>query len=49
MDLAVNGVGALVRGSSFVLRRAQTGLVQNYAAAMIFGSFVLLGIYLVFR
>ena len=48
VDLAVNGAGALVRGSSFVLRRAQTGIVQNYAAAMILGSFLLLGIYLVF-
>ena len=49
VDLAVNGVGALVRGSSFALRRLQTGVVQNYAAAMIFGTFVLLGIYLVLR
>src|SRR5262245_25759804 len=48
VDLGVNGVGAFVRGGSWVLRRAQTGLVQNYAAAMIFGSFVLLGIYLVY-
>jgi NADH-quinone oxidoreductase subunit L len=48
VDLGVNGVGAFVKGGSWVLRRAQTGMVQNYAAAMIFGSFVLLGIYLVY-
>ena len=48
VDLGVNGVGAFVRAGSWVLRRAQTGVVQNYAAAMIFGSFVLLGIYLVY-
>jgi NADH-quinone oxidoreductase subunit L len=48
VDLGVNGVGGFVKASSWVLRRAQTGIVQNYAAAMIFGSFVLLGIYLVY-
>jgi len=48
VDLAVNGVGWFVRGSSFVLRRAQTGVVQNYAAAMVLGAFVLLGMYLIF-
>ncbi len=49
VDLAVNGVGAFVRGSSFILRRAQTGVVQNYAAAMVLGTFLLMGIYLIFR
>ena len=49
VDLAVNGVGALIRGSAFVLRRVQTGVVQNYAAAMVLGTFMLLGIYLILR
>ena len=49
VDLAVNAVGWSVRGSSWILRRAQTGMVQNYAAAMVLGSFILLGIYLILR
>jgi NADH-quinone oxidoreductase subunit L len=49
VDLAVNGVGWAVRGLFFVFRRAQTGFVQSYAAAMVLGSFLLLSIYLIFQ
>ena len=47
VDLAVNGVAWGFRGGSWVLRRMQTGLVQNYAAAMVFGTFFLLSLYLI--
>ena len=47
VDLAVNGVAYAFRGGSWVFRRLQTGVVQSYAAAMIFGTFVLLSLYLI--
>ena len=47
VDLAVNGIAYAFRGCSWVFRRLQSGLVQTYAAAMIFGTFVLLSLYLI--
>jgi NADH-quinone oxidoreductase subunit L len=46
IDRAVNGVGAIVAGSSSVLRRLQTGSVQAYAASLFVGVVVVLGYYL---
>jgi NADH-quinone oxidoreductase subunit L len=48
IDLAVNAAGWVTKGCYFVLRRAQTGVVQSYAAAMVFGVFVLVSLYLLF-
>jgi len=42
IDGAVNGVGALAREGGQGLRRVQTGLVRNYALAIVFGTVVLL-------
>jgi len=39
VDGLVNLVGWILERSSFVFRRAQTGLVQNYALMMLFGVF----------
>lgn len=44
VDGLVNAVGFFTRGSSFVLRYMQTGLVHSYAVAIVFG--VVLIIYL---
>mgnify|MGYP001765316302 CR=1 FL=1 len=49
VDGAVNLVGHAVRGASWTFRRVQTGLVQSYAAAMVFGVFVLLVLYTLAR
>ena len=46
IDLAVNGVGMAVRGSSSVLRRLQTGSVRAYAASLFLGAVLILGYYL---
>jgi NADH-quinone oxidoreductase subunit L len=46
IDGAVNGVGEVVRGSSGVLRRLQTGSVRAYAASLFVGVVVILGWYL---
>ncbi len=46
IDLAVNGVGMGVRGSSSVLRRLQTGSVRTYAASLFLGAVLILGYYL---
>jgi NADH-quinone oxidoreductase subunit L len=46
VDGLVNSVGYTLRGGSWVLRRLQSGFVQAYAAAMVFGIFVLLCVYL---
>jgi NADH-quinone oxidoreductase subunit L len=46
IDGTVNGVGAIVRGTSSVLRRAQTGSVRTYAASLLVGVVVILGWYL---
>jgi NADH-quinone oxidoreductase subunit L len=39
VDGLVNFVGWILEKSSFVFRRAQTGLIQNYALLMLFGVF----------
>jgi len=49
VDGAVNLTGAIVETASRMLRRIQTGYVQNYALVMTIGIFVLLGIYILFR
>ncbi len=46
IDGAVNGTGALVRGSSSVLRRLQSGSLRTYAASLFFGVVVILAYYL---
>jgi NADH-quinone oxidoreductase subunit L len=46
VDGLVNLTGWTAGAWSFALRRVQTGLVQNYALAMIAGVFVLLTVYL---
>jgi NADH-quinone oxidoreductase subunit L len=46
IDGAVNGVAEAVRGSSEVLRRAQTGSVRAYAASLFLGVVTVLGYYL---
>jgi NADH-quinone oxidoreductase subunit L len=45
VDGLVNSTGETVRKTSRLLRRLQTGLVQSYAAAMVFGVFVLMVLY----
>jgi NADH-quinone oxidoreductase subunit L len=47
VDGTVNGVGWATGESSFATRRAQSGLVQNYALLMVFGVFAFLAIYLI--
>jgi NADH-quinone oxidoreductase subunit L len=42
VDGAVNGIGAAVREGGQGLRRIQTGLVRNYALAIVFGTVALL-------
>jgi NADH-quinone oxidoreductase subunit L len=49
VDGLVNLVGAVMEESSFVLRRLQTGLVQNYALVMLFGVFAFVSVYLFVR
>ena len=46
IDGAVNGVGAMVSGSSSVLRRIQTGSVRTYAFGLFAGAVAILGYYL---
>jgi len=46
VDGLVNLAGYIVRGFSWVFRKLQTGIVQTYATAMIFGIFVLVSAYL---
>ncbi|MFQ5670698.1 MAG: NADH-quinone oxidoreductase subunit L [Acidobacteriota bacterium] len=46
VDLLVNAMGWLTKGCYLIFRRLQTGLVQSYAAAMVFGVFVLVSLYL---
>jgi hypothetical protein len=45
----VNFVGAVLEEGSFVFRRLQTGLIQNYALVMLFGVFAFVSIYLMSR
>ncbi len=49
VDGLVNLVGKVMEESSFVFRRFQTGLVQNYALLMLFGVFAFVSIYLFSR
>jgi NADH-quinone oxidoreductase subunit L len=49
VDGTVNLVGAVLEESSFVLRRLQTGLIQNYALFMVFGVFAFVSVYLLMR
>jgi NADH-quinone oxidoreductase subunit L len=46
IDGSVNGVGAMVRGTSDRLRRLQTGSVRAYAASLFLGVVLILGWYL---
>jgi len=46
IDGSVNGVGALVRGTSTRLRRLQTGSIRAYAASLFLGAVLILGWYL---
>jgi NADH-quinone oxidoreductase subunit L len=47
IDGAVNGVGAMISGSSSALRRLQTGSVRTYAFWLFAGSVAILGYYLI--
>jgi NADH:ubiquinone oxidoreductase subunit 5 (subunit L)/multisubunit Na+/H+ antiporter MnhA subunit len=49
VDGLVNLVGSAVHEGSFVFRRAQTGLIQNYALLMLFGVFLCMSVYLLVR
>jgi NADH-quinone oxidoreductase subunit L len=49
VDGLVNLVGWLAGESSFVLRRVQTGLIQNYALVMLLGVFALVTLYVFAR
>jgi NADH-quinone oxidoreductase subunit L len=46
IDGAVNGAGAIVNGSAWVLRRFQTGSVRAYAGSLFLGVILILGYYL---
>jgi NADH-quinone oxidoreductase subunit L len=49
VDGLVNLVGSILQEASFVFRRFQTGLVQNYALLMLIGVFAFVSIYLLVR
>ncbi len=49
VDGLVNFVGAVLEQASFVFRKVQTGLVQNYALVMLFGVFAFVSLYLLSR
>jgi NADH-quinone oxidoreductase subunit L len=49
VDGLVNLVGAVLEESSFLFRRFQSGLVQNYALVMLFGVFAFVSVYLFVR
>jgi NADH-quinone oxidoreductase subunit L len=46
VDGAVNGTGAIVSSSAWLLRRFQTGSVRAYASSLFIGVVVILGYYL---
>ncbi|MDQ3068738.1 MAG: NADH-quinone oxidoreductase subunit L [Acidobacteriota bacterium] len=46
IDGAVNGTGSVIRASSGVLRRLQTGSIRTYATALFLGVVTMLGYYL---
>mgnify|MGYP003530533102 CR=1 FL=1 len=49
VDGLVNFVGAVFEEGSFLFRRAQTGLIQNYVLVMLLGVFAFVSIYLFVR
>lgn len=49
VDGVVNLVGSVIQESSFVFRRVQTGLIQNYALLMTVGVFAFVSLYLLVR
>ena len=49
VDGLVNLVGWICAEGSYVFRRGQTGLIQNYALATLFGVFVFVTVYVVSR
>ncbi|HEY3382316.1 MAG TPA: NADH-quinone oxidoreductase subunit L [Vicinamibacterales bacterium] len=49
VDGLVNLVGSILQEASFVSRRLQTGLIQNYALLMLFGVFAFVSLYLLMR
>ncbi len=49
VDGLVNLVGWICAEGSYLFRRAQTGLIQNYAVATLFGVFAFVTMYLVAR
>ncbi len=49
VDGLVNLLGAVIQESSFVFRRVQTGLIQNYALLMLVGVFAFVSLYLLVR
>jgi NADH-quinone oxidoreductase subunit L len=49
VDGAVNGVADSLQGGFRLLRRSQTGRVQNYALVMGGGLFCIVAVYLIFR
>jgi NADH-quinone oxidoreductase subunit L len=49
VDGAVNGVADSFQGGYRLLRRSQTGRVQNYALVMGVGLFCIVAVYLIFR
>jgi NADH-quinone oxidoreductase subunit L len=46
IDAAVNGTGAIVATSAWVMRRVQTGSVRTYASSLFIGVVLILGYYL---
>ena len=49
VDGLVNLVGRICTEGSYAFRRAQTGLIQNYAVATLFGVFAFVTFYIAFR
>jgi NADH:ubiquinone oxidoreductase subunit 5 (subunit L)/multisubunit Na+/H+ antiporter MnhA subunit len=49
VDGAVNRIADLVLWAGAVLRRLQTGVIQNYLLAMAVGIFVIAVLFLMFR
>jgi NADH-quinone oxidoreductase subunit L len=48
IDGIVNGLAFLTGGISQRLRRVQTGVVSNYALAIVLGTVLIVGVYLIF-
>jgi NADH:ubiquinone oxidoreductase subunit 5 (subunit L)/multisubunit Na+/H+ antiporter MnhA subunit len=49
IDARIDWVAELNQTVSDIMRRLQTGLIQNYLLAMAFGIFVLACMYIIFR